>query len=410
MVSSDRDGSRRSTPVPDRRARHVELHRGPGVGHLVELDLRLKLERREVDPRHERCRKRLPQKTDRFKSTFSQAEHGAMAERRPATQPSAPNRLTLLQVETSTWLAMGQKLTIGELSRRTGVSVKTLRFYSDEGLLPPSGRSRSGYRLYTEEHVLRIDLIRTLREAGTGLQDIARVLRRDMTLEEVLELRLGAVEAHITALQRVASALRLAIRSGATEEHLRRITMVTRTSNEDRRRVIAAFYEKVVEGLPVDRQWTEGMIDASAASLPDTPTPEQLAAWMELEGILQDPTFVACKRVNAADAWAPSFDTGAFVDAQHVALIAVGQARARGVAPSSEEAAAIVERFTGAMTEATTQEDRAAMRTHMRVKYDPRGARYWELVAIMKGDPPPIGRFEDWWWLGEAMRQHLGAA
>lgn len=60
-------------------------------------------------------------------------------------------------------------LTIGEVSRRTGIPVKTLRDRSDEGLLPPSERSRSGYRLYSERDVIRLDLIRALREAGLGL-------------------------------------------------------------------------------------------------------------------------------------------------------------------------------------------------------------------------------------------------
>ena len=55
------------------------------------------------------------------------------------------------------------QLTIGELSRRTGLPVKTLRFWSDEGLLPPASRSVSGYRLYSEEALVRLNLLRTLR-------------------------------------------------------------------------------------------------------------------------------------------------------------------------------------------------------------------------------------------------------
>jgi DNA-binding transcriptional MerR regulator len=306
---------------------------------------------------------------------------------------------------------MGQKLTIGELSRRTGVSVKRLRFYSNEGLLPPAARSRSGYRLYTEEHAVRIDLIRALREAGIGLQEIGKLLRHDMTLEELLQLRLGTVEAHIVGLQRIAAALRLAIQSGATEENLRRITMVTQASNEDRRQVVVAFYEKVVEGLPIERQWTEGMIDASAPCLPDSPSAGQLAAWMELQGLLDDRTFLECKRVNASDIWAPrvKFDFDSFVGAQEVWMTATSLARTRGVSPTSEEGAAIVDRFTSTMAAAAGHEDPAVVRAHMRVKYDPRGARFWELVAIMKGDPALLGRFDDWQWFGEAMHHHLGA-
>jgi DNA-binding transcriptional MerR regulator len=61
-----------------------------------------------------------------------------------------------------------QTLTIGELSRHSGVPVKTLRFWSDEGLLPPATRSRNGYRLYGEDATIRVDLVRTLRDAGLG--------------------------------------------------------------------------------------------------------------------------------------------------------------------------------------------------------------------------------------------------
>jgi hypothetical protein len=43
------------------------------------------------------------------------------------------------------------RLTIGQLARRTGLSVKTIRWYSDQGLVPPAGRTASGYRLFGVE-------------------------------------------------------------------------------------------------------------------------------------------------------------------------------------------------------------------------------------------------------------------
>ena len=52
---------------------------------------------------------------------------------------------------------------IGDLSRRSGLSVRTIRFYSDVGVVPASARSASGYRLYDVEAVARLDLVRTLR-------------------------------------------------------------------------------------------------------------------------------------------------------------------------------------------------------------------------------------------------------
>jgi DNA-binding transcriptional MerR regulator len=66
-------------------------------------------------------------------------------------------------------------LTIGELARATGLTVRTIRYWSDEGALPPVARSSGGYRLYDAESVARLELIRTLRELGLGLDDVRKV-------------------------------------------------------------------------------------------------------------------------------------------------------------------------------------------------------------------------------------------
>jgi DNA-binding transcriptional MerR regulator len=60
----------------------------------------------------------------------------------------------------------GDRMMIGELSRRTGLSVKTIRYYSDEGLVTPSDRTEAGYRIYSDADLVRLDVIRTLRDAG----------------------------------------------------------------------------------------------------------------------------------------------------------------------------------------------------------------------------------------------------
>src|SRR5690349_10768032 len=154
-----------------------------------------------------------------------------------------------------------QTLTIGELSRRTGVPVKTLRFWSDEGLLPPASRSASGYRLYAEEALVRLDLVRTLRDAGLGLDAIRKVLRRDLSLADALRLQLAAVEAHAASLQRVAAALRAALERGDPDQSdVRRLCAVTRLTNEERKAVIEEFYGRVSDGIPVDNAWQKKMI------------------------------------------------------------------------------------------------------------------------------------------------------
>jgi DNA-binding transcriptional MerR regulator len=64
---------------------------------------------------------------------------------------------------------------IGELSRRTGVSPRSLRYYEEQGLLT-SSRSDAGQRHYSDAEVQRVSLIRRLFEAGMSSRVIATVL------------------------------------------------------------------------------------------------------------------------------------------------------------------------------------------------------------------------------------------
>jgi DNA-binding transcriptional MerR regulator len=63
-------------------------------------------------------------------------------------------------------------LRIGELAKRAGCTVKTVRFYEAKGLLPLPLRSPSGYRLYTDSHLRRLQLIRRTKLLGLSLAKI----------------------------------------------------------------------------------------------------------------------------------------------------------------------------------------------------------------------------------------------
>lgn len=67
-------------------------------------------------------------------------------------------------------------LRVGELARLSGVTVRTLHHYDETGLLSPSARSPSGYRLYDEDDVARLQQILYYREFGFSLEDIATLL------------------------------------------------------------------------------------------------------------------------------------------------------------------------------------------------------------------------------------------
>lgn len=74
---------------------------------------------------------------------------------------------------------------IGELARRTGLTVKKIRFSSDRGIVAPAHRTPAGYRRYGPDAVARLALVRTLRELGLGLDVIRHVTDRKRTLSQV---------------------------------------------------------------------------------------------------------------------------------------------------------------------------------------------------------------------------------
>lgn len=65
---------------------------------------------------------------------------------------------------------------IGAIAKRAGVSVDTIRYYEQRGLLSPAERLPSGYRLYSEKAVLRIGLARRLQSLGMTLEEVADAL------------------------------------------------------------------------------------------------------------------------------------------------------------------------------------------------------------------------------------------
>jgi len=71
---------------------------------------------------------------------------------------------------------------IGEVAARTELSLRSLRHWEEVGLLPPSGRSEGGFRLYTEADVEKILLVRRMKPLGFSLEEMRQVLADVATL------------------------------------------------------------------------------------------------------------------------------------------------------------------------------------------------------------------------------------
>jgi MerR family transcriptional regulator, copper efflux regulator len=71
---------------------------------------------------------------------------------------------------------VAEEMRIGELSERSGRTVRTLHFYEELGLLSPAGRTKGGFRLYDEHALLRIQWISRLQDLGFSLPEIKEFL------------------------------------------------------------------------------------------------------------------------------------------------------------------------------------------------------------------------------------------
>lgn len=105
-------------------------------------------------------------------------------------------------------------LSIGQVARRAGVGVETVRFYEREGLLEEPPRRASGYRQYDEQVVKRIRFIKRSQQLGFSLKEITELLMlrvdAQTSCEEVkqrTEAKIAEVERKVLALQRMRQAL-----------------------------------------------------------------------------------------------------------------------------------------------------------------------------------------------------------
>ncbi len=73
--------------------------------------------------------------------------------------------------------ANGERLLVGQVARRAGVNVETLRYYERRGLLRQPPRRPSGYREYTSEDALRVGFIKRAQKLGFTLREIEQLLR-----------------------------------------------------------------------------------------------------------------------------------------------------------------------------------------------------------------------------------------
>ena len=188
---------------------------------------------------------------------------------------------------------------VGELAKRTGVSVRTLHHYDDIGLLAPSHRSRAGHRLYGPEDLLQLQQILSLRQLGLSLEEIRDFLkRRDTSPAQIVRLHLTRVREQIQLLTQLAARLdglaaSLAARDAVSTEDLlttmEEMSMFEKYYTEDQLQQLAERRAALGDDLiqQTQAEWPKLIAEVRAAMdrSADVASPEvqQLAArWKEL--------------------------------------------------------------------------------------------------------------------------------
>jgi DNA-binding transcriptional MerR regulator len=337
-------------------------------------------------------------------------------------------------------------LPIGELARRAGLPVRTIRFWSDAGVLPPAARAGGGRRLYDAACVARLELVVTLRELGLGLPDVRRVLDGQVSVAEVAAVHLEALDAQIRALRLHRAVLAVVVKRAAGKEEMTLMNKLARMSVAERRQMIDDFLADVFGGLDPSPAWAPRW--NAAPNLPDDPSPEQVDAWVEIAELVSDPGFRQQIRqvldlsalvggpvevhAERARPRRPGHPPGHLDHAgagrtrqddaggDHAEPVGAGDglrdrldwahenavaAVLRGCPPDSAEAAQVVSRILEPVP-GEHPVDREELIAGLEVTTDPRMDRYWQLTATINGWPPFPSHMPGDLWLLAALRAH----
>ncbi|UQI49104.1 MerR family transcriptional regulator [Streptomyces sp. HU2014] len=291
---------------------------------------------------------------------------------------------------------------IGELAEHAGVTVKTVRFYSDSGLLPEGARSAGGHRRYGPEALERLRLIRSLRALDLPVPEVGRVLDGEGALEAAIEGQLLEVGSRLAELRWREAALQL-VRDCAPEERAERLRLVGAVTAPPSTASLVRFWRLwLPPRLPAEV--LSRFLEQAVPELPDAPTPEQVLAFARLHAMVS--------AVCAGESCQPvvhrsgtGYRPAVLYDGLGEAFALAAPELTAGRRPREGEA---LDCFVAAYAGARGARDTAGFRRELsrELASDPRLDRYWQLVTELNGPSAPTpGVAHD--WLREALDAQL---
>ncbi|WP_067534436.1 MerR family transcriptional regulator [Nocardia crassostreae] len=286
-------------------------------------------------------------------------------------------------------------LSIGELARHTGLAVRTIRFYCDEGILEAQ-RSPGGHRLFDADTATeRLLVVRRLRTLGLGLESITAVLQEKWSITEAIAAESARLDIEFRSLAWRRASLR-ALETAAPAQRAERLALLAAAQDADAvHDYLARFWRRIL--APIPRGDSDMWVGWNVPEPPADPSVDEVVAYAELVALVNDPGLSSTVRQQC---WRcrPDLirDPRELYAAMGNVMTYVVPLVSEGVSPRPGSE---LDRFVEAHAHARGQRDSPRFRRQLLTNAtdsDRRIHRYWTLTERFFGPRVTIGRAHDW--------------
>ncbi|MEV4130082.1 MerR family transcriptional regulator [Nocardia sp. NPDC049707] len=300
-------------------------------------------------------------------------------------------------------------VSIGELARSTGLAVRTIRFYCDEGILE-SQRSAGGHRMFDADTATeRLLLLRRLRALGLGLSSIIDVLHGERSIAEAIATESARLDIEFKSLAWRRASLR-AIEAATPTQRAERLALLAAAQDggvvHD---CLVQFWRRIL--APIPRTDIDMWVYWNVPEPPADPSIDEVVAYAELAALVADPDINGAVRQQY---WRNQSELirdrrGLYIDVDDV-LRDVVPLVSQGVRP---HAGSELDRFVNAHARARGERDSQRFREQLLIDAtdsDYRIHRYWALTEQFFGTRVTVGPTHDWLYNALAHSTNLADA